>query len=122
LITFASELKALVAGPDFDRRINPRAVEAYLQYFYVPSGESIFQGTIKLAPGSILTIDSAAQELPSARMYWNIREEFARGQQNPFLGTAEEAVDETERLLTNAIRMRMEHADVPVGAFLSGGI
>src|SRR2546423_8745555 len=54
LVSFASELKALLAAPDFDRRVNADAVSAYLQYFYVPAGASIFQGTIKLPPGSIL--------------------------------------------------------------------
>jgi asparagine synthase (glutamine-hydrolysing) len=122
LVTFASELKALLAGPEFDRKLNTDAVAAYLEFFYVPAGSSIFQGTIKLPPGSILTIESASAELPTPVTYWSVQEEFARAKRDPFRGTPTEAVDETERLLTEAIRLRMEHADVPVGAFLSGGI
>jgi asparagine synthase (glutamine-hydrolysing) len=121
-VTFASELKALISDPHFDRRLNPDAVASYLEFFYVPAGASIFQGTIKLPPGSILTIDDASAALPDPVTYWSVQEEFARAQRDPFVGTPTEAIDETERLLTEAIRLRMEHADVPVGAFLSGGI
>jgi len=122
LVTFASELKALLSSPHFDRQLNTDAVAAYLEFFYVPSGASIFQGTIKLPPGSILTIENASADLPAPVTYWSVQEEFARAKRDPFLGTPTEAIDETERLLTDSIRLRMEHADVPVGAFLSGGI
>jgi asparagine synthase (glutamine-hydrolysing) len=122
LVTFASELKALLSSPHFDRQLNTDAVAAYLEFFYVPSGASIFQSTVKLPPGSILTIENASADLPAPLTYWSVQEEFARAKRDPFLGTPTEAVDETERLLRDSIRLRMEHADVPVGAFLSGGI
>ena len=122
VVTFASELKALLSGPRVDRHLNTDAVAAYLEFFYVPAGTSIFHGTTKLPPGSILTIENPSAELPAPVTYWSAQEEFARAKRDPFCGTPADAVDETERLLCDAIRLRMEHADVPIGAFLSGGI
>lgn len=121
LTTFGSELKALVAEPSFDRTLDRDALTSYLRYLYVPAPRTIYQHAAKLRPGHILTISNAAAPLPESRPYWSVEEVAERGLADQFDGSDEEAVDELDRLLTDAVRLRME-ADVPVGALLSGGI
>lgn len=122
MVAFASELKSLMALPDFPREIDPSALSAYLRFFYVPAPRSIFRGTRKVLPGSVLTIDDPGAPLPSDVPFWSARDAQALAAAEPFLGSDAEAIDETERLLADATAMRAGHADVPVGAFLSGGI
>ena len=121
LVTFGSELKSLIRGPDFDRTVDPAAVSSYLRYLYVPAPQTVFQHAIKLLPGHILTIRSAAEPLPEPVPYWSAIDAADRGLAEPFGGTEAEAVDELERLLMDAVGLRMQ-ADVPLGALLSGGI
>ena len=121
-VSFGSELKALAAGPRFDRTIDDAALGAYLRFFYVPSPLSIFRGTSKVPPGAILTISDAAESLPTAVPYWSASDLARDAARDPFDGSDTEAVDALEQLLADAARLRMGHADVPVGAFLSGGI
>jgi asparagine synthase (glutamine-hydrolysing) len=121
LVTFGSELKALVAGPAFDRTLDTGAVSDFLRYLYVPAPRTIYAHALKLEPGHILTISDAAAPLPRARPYWSIQDACERGLANPFVGDDREAVDELDRRLSDAVRLRME-ADVPLGALLSGGI
>lgn len=120
-LAFGSELKALLAYPDFDRTLNPRGLAAYLQYLYVPAPDSIFQHVIKLPPAHTLTVRSAAERLPAPTPYWSVLEAAEHGLRNPFEGSDEDAVDELETLLSRAVRLCLE-ADVPVGALLSGGV
>jgi asparagine synthase (glutamine-hydrolysing) len=120
LVTFGSELKALVAGPSFDRSIDRDALAAYLRYLYVPAPKSIFQRAIKLLPAHILTISDAALPLPVPQPYWSLREVALRGAARPLAAT-DDAVDELDGLLVEAVKCRL-HADVPLGALLSGGI
>jgi asparagine synthase (glutamine-hydrolysing) len=120
-LTFGSELKALAAGPRFDKTIDEDALGAYLRFFYVPAPLSIFRGTSKLPPGSILTISDVNAPHPAPKLYWSAKE-LARSTDRRFDGTDADAVDAVEELLADAARLRMGHADVPVGAFLSGGI
>ncbi|MGH7665047.1 MAG: asparagine synthase (glutamine-hydrolyzing) [Gemmatimonadaceae bacterium] len=121
LITFGSELKALIAGPAFDRAIDANAVASYLRYLYVPAPRTIFRSAIKLLPGHILTLRDPQADLPASQPYWDAHEVARRGVDEPFEGSDLEAIDELERLLIDAVRLRMV-ADVPVGALLSGGI
>jgi asparagine synthase (glutamine-hydrolysing) len=121
LITFGSELKALAAGPEFDREVNTLALTSYLRYLYVPAPESIFRRVVKLLPGHILTITDPAAALPRSQPFWSAAAAAAAGQSKPFSGNDEDAVSELETLLTAAVRLRMQ-ADVPLGALLSGGI
>src|SRR6185312_3052899 len=86
----------------------------------VPAPYSIYQGILKLRPGTILTLDPDAGE-PRLEPYWSAREAAERGRARPFAGSREEAVDALEALLRQAVTGQMI-ADVPVGAFLSGGI
>ena len=121
LVSFGSELKALVAGPHFDRTVDHSALTSYLRYLYVPAPRSIFKHTSKLQPGHILTIKDPAAPLPPSVPFWSAEDAALAGLAQPFAGGDEEAIDETERLLTDAVRLRME-ADVPLGALISGGI
>lgn len=121
LVTFGSELKALVAGPGFDRSLDRDALAEYLRYLYVPAPRTIYRGAIKLLPGRILTITDPSRPLPSPVPYWSVEEAARRGLADPFAGSDEEAIAELQRRLSDAVRLRME-ADVPLGALLSGGI
>ena len=121
LVTFGSELKALVAGPEFDRTLDKRALTSYLRYLYVPAPQTIFEHTSKLRPGHILTITNPAAPLPDSVPFWSVSDAARRGVAAQFSGDDEEGVRELELLLTDAVRLRMQ-ADVPLGALLSGGI
>jgi len=121
LITFGSELKALLAGPSFDRSIDRTALASYLRYLYVPAPKSIFQRAIKLPPGHILTVSDPKVALPPPQPYWSLREVVLAGLAKPFPGSDAEAIDELDALLADAVRCRL-YADVPLGALLSGGI
>jgi len=119
---FGSELKALRAFPGFRGEIERKAVSLFLQHNYIPAPFSIYKGVYKLPAGSMLSITPATQP-GDARptTYWSMRDVAERGAGQPFRGTVEEAVTELDRVLNEAVRIRME-ADVPLGAFLSGGI
>src|SRR2546422_10560363 len=121
LITFGSELKALVAGPSFDRSIDRQALASYLRYLYVPAPKSIFRDVIKLAPAHILTISDASLPLPASEPYWSLREVALRGITRPLTVTDTEAIDQLDALLGEAVGCRL-YSDVPLGALLSGGI
>jgi asparagine synthase (glutamine-hydrolysing) len=121
LVTFGSELKALVAGPALDRTLDPESLTAYLRYLYIPSPRSIWTGVRKLPPGTYLEISTPADPLPDPVPYWSVQDAAAAGARDPWAGTDEEAVDTLESLLRDSVLLRRE-ADVPVGALLSGGI
>lgn len=117
---FGSELKALRAHPKFERQINRGALALLMRHNYVPTPYSIYQGIYKLPPGCLLTV-SLHEPQPHPVAYWSLADTAATGQKNPFSGTVDEAVDALEHLLRDTIGQQML-ADVPLGAFLSGGI
>lgn len=117
---FGSELKALHAHPDFGGRVDRDALCLYFRHNYIPAPFSIYQGIHKLEPGCVLTLLPGQTE-PKLERWWSAREVWEQGEVHPFGGTAGEALDELERLLGDAVAKRML-ADVPLGAFLSGGI
>lgn len=121
ILTFGSELKALVAGPDFDATVDESALIAYLRFLYVPAPQTIYRYARKLLPGHILSVGSVAESLPDAAAYWSLSDAYHSGRQNRFEGSDSEAVQELAALLSDAVRLRMQ-ADVPLGALLSGGI
>ena len=121
LITFGSELKALIAGPSFDRTIDRTSLASYLRYLYVPAPRSIFQHAIKLPSAHILTVSDPRLALPIAEPYWSLRDVAQGGLGAPLAGSEVDAIDELESLLADAVRRRM-FSDVPLGALLSGGI
>jgi asparagine synthase (glutamine-hydrolysing) len=121
IVSFGSELKALLSGPEFDRTIDMTALTSYLRYLYVPAPRSIFQHAFKLRPGHILTITDPAAALPASKAFWSVQRAATQGVAGQFAGGDDDAVRELDALLTDAVRLRMQ-ADVPLGALLSGGI
>jgi len=122
ILLFGSELKALRAHPAFQAEINRGALTLFLRHAYIPAPYSIYDGFFKLSPGCILTIAPGQQpgdEKPV--QYWSACETVENGLANPFSGSTTEAVDALEEQLTKSIGLRMV-ADVPLGAFLSGGV
>lgn len=117
---FGSELKALRAHPAFKSVINRGALSLLLRHNYIPAPYSIYAGVSKLPPGTLLTVSLERRE-PSINVYWSGTDTAETGVRVPFEGSAEQAVDELETLLKDAVRQQMV-ADVPLGAFLSGGI
>ncbi len=117
---FASELKALRRATSFRFEIDRRALSQYVRYGYTPAPFSIFSDVRKVLPGSITRLDLGGAA-PVTTRYWDAAVLAAEGQRLPSAASPEEVVDELERLLTDAVRLHMV-ADVPVGAFLSGGI
>jgi asparagine synthase (glutamine-hydrolysing) len=119
---FGSELKALRVHPAFKVDIDRNAVALYLRHNYIPAPYSIYQGIHKLPPGMMLRVGHGrahGDEVPEA--YWSVRGAAESGLANPFTGDEIEATNELDALLRDAVGLRME-ADVPLGAFLSGGI
>lgn len=119
-LAFGSELKALHHFPGFDRTIDRGALASYLRANCVVGEQSIFVGTQRLEPGTIATF-SAAHAAPRVTRYWDAVAVARQGVAQPFQGTAAEALEQLDVLLRDAVRLRMV-ADVPLGAFLSGGI
>jgi asparagine synthase (glutamine-hydrolysing) len=113
-LVFASELKALLAHPDLPRRIDPCAAEDYLAYGYVPDPKTIYRDVWKLRPGHRL-VWRVGQAAPRQERYWQLR--FAPRQRLSVECAAEELLERLEE----AVALRLI-ADVPLGAFLSGGI
>jgi asparagine synthase (glutamine-hydrolysing) len=117
---FASELKAIRQWPDFADEIDRDALALYMRHNYVPSPHCIYKGLHKLQPGCILTLHSATGA-PQIRRYWSAEEVASRGLQSPLRIGDQETVEELHELLLQAVRLRMI-SDVPLGAFLSGGV
>ena len=121
---FASELKALKVHPDFLADVDRNAVALFLRHAFVPAPYSIYRGISKLVPGTILTVDTHtahAGDNIAAVPYWSARQVAERGADEPFSGRDEDAAERLDALLRDAVRLRMI-ADVPLGAFLSGGV
>lgn len=114
---FGSELKALAVHPDFARRIDRQALALFLRYGYVPSPLCIYREFQQLRPGHYVKLpaETPPGEVPRPTAYWTLPEPSPRAMNE------EAAVDELDQLLGDAVRLRMR-ADVPMGAFLSGGI
>jgi asparagine synthase (glutamine-hydrolysing) len=117
---FASELKALSSHPAFQGEIDRDALALYLRHGYIPAPHSIYRGLRKLDPGCFITL-SAGQRHPVMHRYWSAVEAAEKGVANPIQAGPEEAVDALETLLGDAVGQQMM-ADVPLGAFLSGGV
>jgi len=117
---FGSNLAALKEHSAFKSEINRDAIALLLRHNYIPAPYSIFSGIAKLAPGCSLTV-SLQDSNPNLLPYWSAAQVMESGVANGFSGTPIEAVDELEDLLGDSVGQRMI-ADVPLGAFLSGGI
>ncbi|MBL8919459.1 MAG: asparagine synthase (glutamine-hydrolyzing) [Myxococcaceae bacterium] len=119
-LAFASELKALQALPDLDTTLDRTALASFLAANCVPGTRSIFRGTHKVAPGTFLTFSEWNTE-PRLTRYWDAAEVARRGQATRFAGSDAQAIEALEALLRDAVKLRMV-SDVPLGAFLSGGV
>ena len=116
MFLFASELKALMQHPKFEKSLDLGALSTYFDYGYIPTPYCIFENTFKLEAGSYLEYDIAENSVRQ-RTYWNAIDYY----QKPKLNIGfQEAKEELEVLLKSAFQYRMV-ADVPVGVFLSGG-
>lgn len=117
---FGSDLNALRSHPAFVGAIDHAALAAYLSYGYVPTPRSIYTGLQKLPPGAIAQVSRDKPDVLLS-VYWSGEAAACAGIANPFVGSASEAVDALEALLLKAVSQQML-ADVPLGAFLSGGV
>jgi asparagine synthase (glutamine-hydrolysing) len=117
---FGSELKALKRHPQFTDEIDRGALALYMRYCYVPAPHSIYKEIKKLEPGTILTI-SLKNNHHTQEKYWDALDVARRGFESPFEGTEVEITNNLEAALKKTISQQMM-ADVPLGAFLSGGI
>ena len=123
-LLFGSELKALRVHPDWNGQIDRNVLALYMNRGYVPAPFSIYKDVFKLSPGTFVKFSASSLRpghLSEPHAYWSFREEAARGLQNPFAGSEREGCDELDRLVRTAVSQQMV-ADVPLGAFLSGGI
>ncbi len=111
-LLFASELKGLLAVPGLSREVDPQAVDEYLAYQYVPHPRCIFRGFAKLPPGCYALWEGGRLEV---HRYW--QPDFHTVATRPF----EQSAAELRALLTDSVRLRLQ-SDVPLGAFLSGGL
>ncbi|WP_341530182.1 asparagine synthase (glutamine-hydrolyzing) [Nostoc sp. UHCC 0302] len=119
-LIFASELKAFKVHPDFQPEINRDALASFLRFSYIPAPYSIYQGIHKLPPATLLSWNGKTI-YPQPIAYWSAKITVESGVAYPFTGSENEAILNLEALLKDAVKMRMI-ADVPLGAFLSGGI
>lgn len=117
---FGSELKALRCHPAFRAEIDTDSLAQFLQFSYVPSPHSIYKDVFKLPSGTILKVNLDGN-CGGPTPYWNLNEAASNGLRNRFSGSQNDAVAKLEELLTDCIGLRMI-ADVPLGAFLSGGV
>src|SRR5262249_36449830 len=119
LFLFGSELKALRAHPGWSAKIDRNAVAAFMRHSYIPAPHTIYDGVHKLEPGSVLTLPWQGE--PQISRFWNARTIARNGMLYPIDGRDAELTEQLEMLLQDAVARRMI-ADVPLGAFLSGGV
>jgi asparagine synthase (glutamine-hydrolysing) len=121
VLLFGSELKALRAHPDFRSGIDPGALALLLRLGYIPAPWSIHENVFKLPPGTMLRLARPSDVAAAPQPYWSVREAGIEGARNPLVLRDSEAVDRLDQLLRQSVDgQRM--SDVPLGAFLSGGI
>jgi asparagine synthase (glutamine-hydrolysing) len=118
---FGSELKALRAHPAFRADIDRDALAAYMRYSYIPAPGSIYRGIHKLLPGTLLEVRRERRDGPAPRPYWSLLEAARKGIESPFAGSTADALEGLEARLSEAVALQ-QIADVPLGAFLSGGV
>jgi asparagine synthase (glutamine-hydrolysing) len=117
---FASELKAIAAHPDFRGQVDRQSLTLLLRYNYIPAPFSIYQGIAKLPPGTFLTLGGGSSH-PKVTQYWSGAGAAEAGVAERLDLSDSEAIDALEQQLERAISQQMI-ADVPLGAFLSGGV
>ena len=116
---FSSELKALVAHPNWNSKINRDALALYMRHKYIPSPWSIYEGIVKLPPAHFVTISDSGHSIGEVICYWNLTKIAMQGATSAS-GDSQVLVNELDSMLSESVKSRMM-ADVPLGAFLSGG-
>jgi len=119
VMLFASELKAFHAHPAFERHLDRETAATYFKRFFIPGNRSIYKGVYKLSPGTYMSIRSDGHE--ETTEYWSLSSSILCGSKARFGGSEHESIERTEELLSRSVRRQMI-SDVPLGAFLSGGI
>lgn len=119
-LVFGSELVALRQHPSFEGRINHDAIGMLARYLYVPDPHTVYLGISKVPPGAILTVDPRSGDV-ATHVYWDSLAVAVEGASNRFQGSPDEAVDQLALILDRVIGRQMI-SDVPLGAFLSGGV
>jgi asparagine synthase (glutamine-hydrolysing) len=117
---FASELKSIKKFPKFDNLIDRNSLALFMRFNSIPSPHSIYQNIYKLEPGQIIQIHKGSKDIKKFS-FWSTEEEYNKGGLAKFSGTPEQAVDRLEGILSKAVSSQMQ-SDVPLGAFLSGGV
>ena len=117
---FGSDLASLAAHPSFERRINRHALGQFFKYNCIGGEASIYEGVRKLLPGQSLTL-RAGQIDPAFDRWWSVDGASLAARTSPFEGSSIEAINKLETLLLKSVK-RQSLSDVPMGAFLSGGI
>lgn len=117
---FGSELKSLTAHPGWQGAIDREALTLFLRYNYVPAPWSIYQGIYKLPPAHYVVVRKIGTAVSQPQCYWDLGQIVEKGAVEAG-GAADELISELDTLLRDAVLRRMA-ADVPLGAFLSGGI
>jgi asparagine synthase (glutamine-hydrolysing) len=123
-LLFGSELKALRAHPSWRGEVDRDALALFFRHNYIPAPYSIYKGVWKLPPGTWLTVsqdDVRRRELPAPKVYWSVLAAAARAREEPFAHGGAAALVELERISDEAIALQ-RISDVPLGAFLSGGV
>jgi len=123
-LVFGSELKALRAHPSWRGEVDRDVLTLFFRHNYIPAPYSIYKGVWKLSPGTWLTVsqdDVRRRQLPAPKVYWSVLAAAARGRDVPFAQGDAAALVELERLSGQAIALQ-RISDVPLGAFLSGGV
>ena len=126
IFLFGSELKALKAHPMFEGNIDRNAMTLQLRHNYIAAPHSIYEGIRKLSPGTYLELKShknefLLNELPKPIPYWSLEDVITKGQENPFEGSDIDIINRLDGVLRKSVKQQMI-SDVPLGAFLSGGI
>jgi asparagine synthase (glutamine-hydrolysing) len=116
---FASEIKGVLAHPAVPCELDERAISAYLTFGYVPTPHTFFAGVKSVPPAHVLTIEPGGE--PALERYWQLEVTGQNGRREPLDLSLDDAAREVRIRLEDAIRRRLV-ADVPLGAFLSGGI
>ena len=122
-LAFASELKGLREHPDWRTDICRDALSVFMRHSYVPSPHTIYEGIYKLPPGTFVRFgpDEKVGYLPEPFLYWSARDVAEDGCRNPINASEDEIVTQLDQLLKTSVKEKMI-SDVPLGAFLSGGI
>ena len=118
VLFFGSQMKSFRSHPSFDGVISKEALTSFFRFSYVPAPQTIYEGLKKVEPGVIVSVDCKGDVQQSA--YWSMESVYKHADQNPYVGSVQEAQGELDSLLKDAVDKRML-ADVPLGAFLSGG-